>query len=414
MPPGHLVSVRKDVIFLDLSDDAYVLIQPASAHLAFETALAALPASGGVLYVMPGTAPYVFQNAVVVSKPGVRIEFTSGPGGGSPAPDSYLAFPSSGGPKELFRIEAPRFTCRAAYVRHVASNPGGADDGRSCFLVQPSPTQAPHDARFDRCTFDLVQDSASLIDFSAIRAVGASDRDRLAGLRVTDCSIVIGSGTASSAPTGSGSPRGIVGVRVEHVAQALVDGLMVRGEPMGAIRDTHCGSVLLLDDCPGSVLGDFSIRLVDLRSAASNVADAAIRLRAQPPVEAERAVVSRFVLEDIGCRTGVEVAHSRSVVVSNANFGRLLNASESAIEVSGSTSRDVAIHGMNFHNVSAGGLSAPPAPSNDMIVLASARNVSVSGIVFFPFDGLQGLLRTAPGQCVNIAIAGALSRLAKA
>jgi hypothetical protein len=69
---------------------------------------------------------------------------------------------------------------------------------------------------------------------------------------------------------------------------------------------------------------------------------------------------------------------------------------------------------MNFHNVSASGLSTPPAPNNHMIVLESARNVSVSGIVFYPFDALQGLLRSTSGQCVNVSVAAAISRLTKA
>ena len=44
-----------------------------------------------------------------------------------------------------------------------------------------------------------------------------------------------------------------------------------------------------------------------------------------------------------------------------------------------------------------------------MIDLESARNVTISGIVFYPFDGTSKFLRLAPGQCANIVSSTALS-----
>jgi hypothetical protein len=409
MPPGHLVSVRKDVLFVGLGDNVHIPIQPANAHLAFQQGLADLPSTGGVIYVAPGTAAYVFQSTVVIDKPNVRIEFTSGPGESAGVPDSYLAFPTAGGPSSLFRVEAPRFTCLGAYVKHTATNLAGIDNGRSCFLLQPSQTQSPNGARFDRCRFDLTQESSDLLNFSAIRATGASDRSLLAGLHVTDCGFVIRSGTRSSAPTGSGDPRGVVGIRAQDVVQVVVDGLLVRGIPDTGERNMRCGSMILLDNCPASVLTDLVIRFVDLKSSQGDVADALIRLLAHLPGDGQRTVLSRLAIEDVGCRTAVELTDARSNVVSSANFGRLINVSESAIEVGGAASQDVVISAMNFHNVSQAGLSSPAFPFNHMIAISSARNVSLSGIVFFPFDGLQKLLRLAPGQCVNVVSSTALS-----
>lgn len=408
MPPGHTVGTKKDTIFVGLGGSGFVPIQPAAADLAFVEALAALPASGGVLYVTPGTNPYVFQSAVVVSKPDVRIEFMGGPSSTGATPTSYLAFPSSGGPKQLFRIEARGFRCRGASVVHVASNVSGADDGRSCFLAQ-----AVDDVRFEACRFDLKQDSGGIVGFTALRADGASRAVPAAGFRVSDCSFVIRTGTELNAPSGALDPRGIVCIRATNVLQAQILDCLVRGVSPVPARDTHCGSVVYLDNCPGSILTDVSIRFIDLGSAlASKAADSAVRITTHAGAEGHRSVLARVLFEDVGTRSAIELTDARSDVIAYANFGRIIFVSESAIEANGSASRAVAVHGVNFHNVSASGLVPPPA-TNHMVDLRAARDVTIAGNVFSPFDDKQRFLRTLPGQCSGVAVDPTMSHRAK-
>jgi hypothetical protein len=407
MTPVPPIQSKLNSIFAGLGSGVNIQIQPDRADLAFADAVASLPAGGGVLYVTPGTQPYVFQNTVVVSKPNTRIEFTSGPRLGAlglpELPFSYLAFPATAGPRELFRIEAPRFTCRGAYVKHEASNPSLADNDRSCFLVQ-----AANDAHFDLCRFEFKQDNANIVDFSGIRAEGASDSELVQGLRIADCSYLINKGTKQSATSGTSAPRGIVCLRVRNASQVLLEGCIVRGED-GDFREKHCGTVIHLDNCPASVLADFSIRFLDLgTSQAGSAADSLIRIVTHGIQEGHRTVLARAVFEDIGTKSTIELSDARSNVIAYGNFGRIIPLSENAIEVNGAASRDVVIAGMNFHNISGNDLGLA---KNFMIDLKSVRNVTVSAIVFFPFDGKQDLLRAAPGQCSGVVTSGALARL---
>jgi hypothetical protein len=401
VPSGPVTDTRTDAIFVNLGGGGVVKVQPAAADAAFQAALALLPRSGGVLHVAPGTAPYVFQSAVVVNVPDVRIEFAGGP------PAAGLAFPTRDGPAELLRIEAPRFRCRGAVVRHAAAQGGGADDGRACFRVVDA-----HGARFEGCRFELEQASADVVGFSAVRAEGSSELQPIEGLRLAECTFLIRSGTPIAVTSGTGEPRGVVCLRARNVAGVRVEACIARGEQLGT-RNTHCGTVLHLDHCPGSVVTDFSARFLDLRTAEpSNEAEPVVRMTTHGGHDGHRSATVRTVFEDLGTLTAIQLEDARSVVVAHANFGRLVPFSRSVIEVRGAASRGLVVHGVNFHNVSAAQLEPEPL-QNAMLDFQAAQAATVSGNVFAAFDGTQAYLRTAPDACADVVLGAATARRSK-
>jgi hypothetical protein len=400
VPSGPVIDTRTDAIFVNMGGGGVVKVQPAAADQAFQAALALLPRSGGVLHVAPGSAPYVFQSAVVVSLPDVRIEFAGGPAAAG------LAFPARGGPSELLRIAASRFRCRGAVVRHTAAQGGGADDGRACFRVVDA-----HGARFEECRFELEQASADLLGFSAVRAEGGSELAPIEGLRLSECTFLIRAGTRSAVPSGTGEPRGVVCLRARNVAGVRVEACIARGEQQGT-RNTHCGTVLFLDHCPGSVVTDFSARFLDLGTAAlSKEAEPVVRMLTHGGHDGHRSTIVRTVFEDLGARTAIQLEDARSVVVAHANFGRIVPYARSVIEVLGLASRGLVVHGVNFHNVSASQLEPEPL-QNAMLDLQGAQAATISGNVFAAFDGTQAYLRTAPDTCADIVLGAATARRA--
>lgn len=402
LPGGPVVDSRVDTIFVNFGGGGMVKVTPGAADAAFQTALSKLPPSGGVLFVSPSTAPLVFQSSVLVDVPDVRIDFAGGPTAGG------LAFPARGGPAQLFDVRAPNIRVRGAAVRHVASQGGGgADDGRSCFRF----TDAPG-ASLEGCRFDLEQAHADLVGFSAVRAEGTSERAPMEGLRMTECTLLIRSGTPSSQPSAGGEPRGVVGLRARNVAGVHVEACLARGDQAGQ-RNTHCGSVLHLDHCPGSVVTDFSARFLNLgTNDRSREAEPVVRMTTHGGHDGHRSVLARTVFEDLGTRAAIQLEDARSVVVAHANFGRLVPLSRSVVEVLGPASRGLVVHGVNFHNVSASQLVPEPVP-NHMLDLDSARGATISGNVFAAFDDKQEYLRTGADQCADVVLGSATARRAK-
>lgn len=401
MTLGPVTDTRVDAIHVNLGGGGVVKIQPAQADVAFQKALSLLPRAGGVLHVAPGSAPYVFTSQVTVSLADVRIEFAGGPAAAG------LAFPARGGPQQLFRVEAPRFRCRGALVRHAATQGGGADDERSCFLLQDA-----HDARFEACRFELEQAHPDLVGFSAVRAEGSSERQPAQGLRLSECTFLIRPGVRSSAASGTGEPRGVVGLRARNVAGVRVEACIARGD-QSAQRNTHCGSVIVLDHCPGSLVSDFSARFLDLGSAdRSKEADAVIRMGTHGGFDGHRSVIARTLFEDVGMRNAIWLEDARSVVVAHANFGRLIPLTRSVIEVRGEASRGLVVHAVNFHNVSGSQLLPAPLPV-PMVELEQLSAATIAGNVFAAFDGKATYVRAAPDQCSDIALGAATARRAK-
>lgn len=409
MPPTPSINSKKNAIFIGLGA-GHIDITPANAQAAFVQAMDDLPDEGGVLYVMPGTAPYVFQSAVVIDKPNTRIEFCSGPADASGMPDSYLAFPASGGPKQLFRVDAPRFHCRGAYVRHEAFNVSGEDDDRSCILVQGA-----NDARLEACTFELKQSHAEIVNFSAIRGEGISEASPLHGLRILDCTFIIREeGTAQSMPFDPAGPMGVICVRARNAVETMVRGGQFRGaEGVPMVRDICCGSAIVLDNCPASIIADSVFRLLDLvTDVMLHPAASLIRVLTHASEAGHRTVLARLLFEEIRTKTAIELSDARSDVVAYCNVGRLSGSSESAVEVNGNSSRDVVIGGVGFHNVSASVLPVPPGPFSFAIDLRGVRNSTISSLVFSPFSSDQRFLRIAPRTCSNVLVDSTLARRA--
>src|SRR5688572_26290428 len=90
--------------YVEISMDPLV-----GANVAFQEAIDSLPANGGVLYVMPGTADYVFKATVNVNKPNVTIDFVGG---------STLTFASGSFPTtpDMFLVTQRGFRCSGARV----------------------------------------------------------------------------------------------------------------------------------------------------------------------------------------------------------------------------------------------------------------------------------------------------------
>lgn len=142
---------------------AYVEITPASANVAFQAAIDALPANGGILYVMPGDADYEFQAAVLVNKPNVTIDFV----GGSTLTFSSIAHPK---PRDLFLVVARGF--RSSGARVVFAIDGQDNEpNRSCFRIEAD------DADVSNCTFRILQGDVGIggviTYFCCMRLVGA-------------------------------------------------------------------------------------------------------------------------------------------------------------------------------------------------------------------------------------------------
>lgn len=404
---------RKDAILVGLDARAlpphlfpWIAITPATAHVAFQQALADLPAAGGTLYVQPGSAPYVFGEAVNIDKPNVVLRFAAGPT--LAGETSYLTFPNTAGPKQLFRVRAPRFRCHDAYVRYEATNDGGAgtsDDDRSCFLVTDEVGSAD-DATFLGCTFDLKQatpsESPNLLNFSGIRSLGLSEGSLIRGLRVSESTFLIQDGTLQTQAWSHAGPLGICCIRGRNTAEARITKSVCRG--VDDVRRGNAGPFIFLDNCPASVLSDLVVRAIRTYVAEPDPpeelpAGPIIRIATHGLEEGHRTVVARLTFELIDGRYMIEFLDGRHDVVAFANFGRLLPHCEAAIHYGGVEGRGLAASAMNFHNIN--GVASPLHESRSFEVQASA-DIALWANIVVRFDEKQGFLRLGTESCANV------------
>lgn len=413
---------RKDAILVGLearvvppNTDPWVAVTPTSAHLAFQEALADLPDSGGTLFVQPGSAPYVFGETVNVDKPNVTLRFAAGPSVG--AETSYLTFPDSGGPKELFRVRAPGFRCHGAYVLYEADNDGGmgtSDDDRSCFLVTDELVSAD-DAAFLDCTFDMKQatppadpnepeKSPNIFNFSCIRSSGRADAKLIQGLRVSGTTFRIRPGTPQTQSWAHGRPLGICCVRARNTAEVRVTKTMCIGttdDPRG-----NGGPFVFLDNCPASILSDLVVRAiqtgcVQLDPDNYEPAGSIIRITTHSQQEGHRTVLARLAFETINARYMVELLEGRHDVVAFANWGRLVPECEAVLFLGGIESRGLSASAMNFHNFQAG---QTPGGQSRAVRLESSADVALWGNIVLRFNENNGFLELGSDSCSNVSV----------
>jgi hypothetical protein len=394
-----MVNARKDAIVVclevgEIVDPSirWVPIDPGQADVAFGVALDSLPPSGGTLHVLPGSAPYEFQATVDVDKPNVTIRFSAGP---STSANSFLTFPSTGGGLQLFRVLKPRFRCVGAYVKYSAAGVT-SDNDRSFFLVSDVAGECD-DATFVGCTFEVEQASPGLTNFSCIRSVGVNDAQPRRGLRVCESTFLIHIGVAQSQSWSGPDPLGVCGVRATNTAEVLVAKTVFRGNEQPPPRGT-CGPMILLDNCPRSILCDLVFQVIQ-SVPSTGIAGSLVRVTTHGSQEGHRTVLGRFSFENVNALYAVELIDARSDVVAYANFGRLLGNCEAAITVSGAKSDGLVVAALNFHNVSAGS-----STTTRMLDLQAIRNATVSGITFKPFDTHQVPLRIVNGACLNVQV----------
>lgn len=414
---------RKDAILVGLEGTAvppnpnpWVAVTPATAHVAFQLALADLPDSGGTLFVLPGSAPYVFGQAVNVDKPNVTLRFMAGSRETGEA--SYLTFPDDGGPKELFRVRAPRFRCHDAYVRYEADNEGGmgtSDDDRSCFLVTDELGNAD-DAAFLDCTFDMKQatpawdpnepqKSPNLFNFSCIRSSGQADASMIQGLRVSGSTFRIRPGTEQTQPWAHGAPLGICCIRARNTAEVRVTNSMCMGtldSPRG-----NGGPFVFLDNCPSSILSDLVVRAIQTTSVQTDPesgyvpAGSIIRITTHAQQEGHRTVLARLAFEVINARYMVEMFEGRHDVIAFANWGRLVPECEAVLYLGGVESRGLAASAMNFHNFQGG---QTPSGQSRAVRLDASADVALWGNIVLRFDENNGFLELGPDSCSNVSV----------
>lgn len=400
---------RKDAILVGLEARVvpphpvpWIPITPATAHVAFQQALQELPASGGTLFVQPGSAPYVFGETVVVSRPDVVLRFASGPR--DTGETSFLTFPAGGGPKELFKVVAPRFRCHDAYVKYAATNDQGtgtSDDDRSVFLVTDELGNAD-DAAFLDGTFDVQQatpgDSPSILNFSCIRADGVSEATPIRGLRVGGATFVVREGTRQSQAWSHVGPLGICGVRARNTAEVRVTRSVCRG-----IQDSRRGNggpFVFLDNCPASVLSDLVVRAINTGvEEADQPAGTIVRIATHGLEEGHRTVIARISFEVVNARYMIELLDGRHDAVAFGNFGRLIPACEAGVHFGGTSGRGLAASAMNFHNVS--GLDSPIGSSRAFDIQESA-DVALWANTVLRYDEPQGFLRVGDEGCANV------------
>lgn len=252
----------------------------------FKDALLDLPAQGGVLYVMPGSSPYVFDQVVPVNKPNVTIHFVGG---------SELTFPPSSilGPTALFQVTHPNFHCHGARVKFVITDGSNVDD-RSCFLVETD------DASFLDCLFDvqqLVGPSVVIRSFSCIRQ-DATDPEIHKGLRVARTTFVVQPGNAQSAAWTLDpipQPRGICCIRASRLRGCVLVENQFRSGSSTVKGD--CGPVILLDAVEECSLSTATFRGLKTPTSGSGADRGAIVRLRKPGLEGHHTVLSSLVFE---------------------------------------------------------------------------------------------------------------------
>lgn len=400
------VVALEDAIFVglgarpDQSLTEWIEVDPPNAHIGIGRALNDLPDGGGVLYVMPGSAPYRFGQALSVTKPNVTIRFAGG---------AVLGFPPSGGPKQLFHIRAPRFKCYQAHVVHVAENDEGADDGRSCFLVESGAEHDSDDALFVDPIFEMTQVDDAILGFSCIRAEGHDPEVPRRGLRVSGANFLIHEGVhqmkawedTSEGPV----PYGICAIRCRNSAETIVADTIFRGTSEQLPRGT-AGPMILLDNCPASVLSDLVFRLLNLTTDASTPSTL-VRITTHGGHEGHQTVLARLFCEPIRARFVLELLDVSSDVVAFTNHGRQEPNVEAAIRVDGERGRGLVLLGSNFHNVHG------PQQMGRLIDLQRISDAVIAGNVFLPFQPEVVPIHVEPDQCANVHIARAQSMALK-
>lgn len=394
---------KVNVIFVGLEaapippGPGYVEISdPTKANEAFDTAIASLPASGGTLYVMPGTVDYEFRESVIVNKPNVTIDFVGG---------STLKFsPISpvGGP-DLFVIDQPRFRCTGARVVHTITSANN-QDFRSCFLVRAN------DAEISNCTFEVRQGDATGIAikyFCCVRAllkVGEPDPYRL-GLRVTRNTFILDTaGFDQVAPwvppsppiTTFPVPRGVCGIGIEVARGAILSGNLFRSSTPGV--KAPCGPAMFLATVEYTVISSNSFQ--DLRTPPGDLdGDRGAVVRMVAPVgEGHHTVLSGNVFGDLDTAVVVSLDNVRYDFITSNVFDRIGSATRACWSVI--RAKNGAVLGIVANAITR--ITGDSAADEAAIYLEDLSSVTISGNVFTEVQTGQGAFAVDPGTCENV------------
>lgn len=391
------VQARTDAIFVGLGSSAiqpgpgHVPIVPAQAHLAFQDALASLPPGGGTLYVMPGSADYVFGAAVTISKPNVRLDFVGG---------SALRFAAGAAPQQIFRVEAPGFGIGGARFVHSITAAGNPAE-RSCVLVQAD------DADVSDCTFEVRQGDAAfeIRYFACVRVLQSALSPFRTGVRVRRNTFVLDvAGFDQAAPWTPAAPpavpyvmpRGVCCIGAERARGLLVTDNDVRSSSPG-VR-AACGPALYLLTCEQVTVGGNGLR--DLRTApGGSGTERASLVRAFGFVgEGHHTVFSANVFRDLESTLVIALDNLAYDVVTANVFDSIGSALRPCASVVRATEGTVLVVTGNAFTRITGAAGNPEAA----IFLDGVADVTVSGNVFADVATGKGVFAAQADTCSNV------------
>lgn len=386
-------------------DGTPIPITHASANVAFQTAINGLPASGGDLYVLPGTQPYLFQesvklNSTVGNRDNVTIHFSSG------AILDFHPTPSTH-PTELFLIQKRNFRCIGARVEHTAVGQSVVS-GRSCFHVmdEDDAARTSDDAAFEDCRFRIQQGAADVLGFTCIRATGETASNPRRGLIVARTAFVMKQGTRQSNAWSGFDPFGICAIRGFRSASAIVTSSRFVGEPGGSHDFGNCGPMIYLDDSGENALSSNIFRKLDLlTSTAPDPIDppVLIRMRGQEQ-EGHHTLVSANNVEDVNAYWILELDDiSYDVVVAN-RFGRYGSICQAIIRT-GSRKLPMFNPGGDTLVLAGNAFRDVPGGLAVMVQLSNVNNVTIAGSTFSDLNPGKQPIIVDSATCANVHLA---------
>lgn len=250
-------------------------IDPANAAPAFNAARDALPASGGDIWVSPGTADYTFASQVDWGTKPVGIDWSPG------ARAKYSA-----GVPGLMLFRQP---CRVKGLicrQDVVASPSAQS------ILQVTDQAAANvatDCEFVGCRFELLPTANAIRDMVCIRADGFSDSNASGRIFLDRCAMVLRTGGTQQAwswvgeeTSGVGTneltgiPYGLGLCAITNFRQAIVRQASIRGQAQGGAGQ-YAGVLVRLDDCLYSAVAGMTVSDLSLLSAGSSGAIALSR-----------------------------------------------------------------------------------------------------------------------------------------
>lgn len=372
-----LVGVQGTVVPIDPGAGVFI-------NDALTTALAALPAQGGDLYVLPGTTPYGFRGSVIVSKPNVTLHFSWG---------AVLGF---GTPVQaLVRVQAERFRCVGARVEQVVT---GLQSGASCFVVESVGGSGSDEASFVDCHFRMQQAAPAIVGFSCIRAVGpAAPSPPRRGLCVAESTfIVVDPGVQQTSAFTAGDPHGVCMVRTSDSMETILVSNHFRGSAF--TTEVHCGPVFFAREASSVVINDNVLRNLVANPATGELG--LIDIAGVPGAPDLGAVLARNVVEGANVGAVVRIEGGRGLAVSSFNIGRMIGDTRAGLllvpSALGEPVTAVAINAGNLHNVN--------RVDGNMIRVDAGSDLTITGNAYSIVGPTQESLFFAPGECSGVVI----------